>query len=1106
MGLRKRLLLALTTSVALFLFGAAQGSAAQQPGTRAAEPSNVAASDAAAQPSIGPAPTWVSRVELPDSDTGDDAAPIRILLHDQQVSLEAGRQTTYSDVAVRIQTPAGLATGNVSLPWRSGTDVLTVHSVEIRRGDQVIDVLASGQTFTVIRREQNLEHAILDGVLTANMQPEGLQVGDILRIAASVTTNDPVLGNHVEAVGAAWNVAPIARAHLSVQWPPTLRVSHRLTSALPRVRIARRNGVSRFDLTIDDLQPIAVPRGAPPRFAFVRLAEFTSAADWSDVAGLMFPLYEQASRLPPEGPLLAEVSRIREQSADPVTRAEAALALVQDRIRYVALQMGAGGWVPADAATTWSRRFGDCKGKTALLLAILRALDIQAEPVLVSTVFGDGLDRRAPMIGLFDHVLVRATIAGREYWLDGTRSGDTRLASLEVPNFRWGLPVARDGAALVRMEPRPLESPRGVRSVAIDARAGLFAPAPIHAEYVVRGDEAVIGNVQYSSIGGDARDRFLRDYWRQQYDNVDITGVSVAFDPEARELRLAMDGVIRMNWAGGFRVDDIDLGYRADFHRDPGPNSDAPFAVAYPAYERMVATVQFPPGSGVFSIRGGEDVSMTAAGIEFRRRAGIRDNVFHGEASWRSVAAEFPAEDATAAQAAIRALDAQAVSMVAPTAYRPTEADVAALAAAAPADAAGFVRRGNVYLEGGRYDEALADFDRAVALEPQNGLALANRGIARVWRGDLDAARRDLDAAAAVAPDQVIIFRARGLLAQNERAMPDAIAAYSRALAIDQDDAFSLGHRAEAYYATGEHERALGDAAAALRRNPRWTNLYLLRANIFRGRGDNAGAAAEADALIAAAPDDTYARVVAARIYQAVGRRDDALREIERALATAPESYVYLNRASIRPKRDLEGRLADISAALRLDPDSVEALTLRAEVLQERGDYQGAIADLTRALRASPADSGLLTRRGVNHALAGRQALADADFAAARGNADNPSVLNNMCWAKATAGVMLQSALADCDAALAQRPESAGFLDSRGLVLLRLGRLDEAIAAYDRALSISPNMPTSLYGRGLARRLKGAEQQAQADFTAATAIDADIGAEFELYGLSLRPQ
>ena len=39
------------------------------------------------------------------------------------------------------------------------------------------------------------------------------------------------------------------------------------------------------------------------------------------------------------------------------------------------------------------------------------------------------------MSSLFNHVLVRARIAGREYWLDGTRIGDSSLANLTVPDF-----------------------------------------------------------------------------------------------------------------------------------------------------------------------------------------------------------------------------------------------------------------------------------------------------------------------------------------------------------------------------------------------------------------------------------------------------------------------------------------------------------------------------------------------------------------------------------------------------------------------------------------------------------------------------------------------
>ena len=49
---------------------------------------------------------------------------------------------------------------------------------------------------------------------------------------------------------------------------------------------------------------------------------------------------------------------------------------MQDKVRYVFLGMNTGGYVPADADVTWARRFGDCKGKTTLLLAVLHELGI----------------------------------------------------------------------------------------------------------------------------------------------------------------------------------------------------------------------------------------------------------------------------------------------------------------------------------------------------------------------------------------------------------------------------------------------------------------------------------------------------------------------------------------------------------------------------------------------------------------------------------------------------------------------------------------------------------------------------------------------------------
>lgn len=46
--------------------------------------------------------------------------------------------------------------------------------------------------------------------------------------------------------------------------------------------------------------------------------------------------------------------------------------------------MAGGNYVPQMPAFTWEKRYGDCKAKALLLLAMLRALDIEAEPVLAS--------------------------------------------------------------------------------------------------------------------------------------------------------------------------------------------------------------------------------------------------------------------------------------------------------------------------------------------------------------------------------------------------------------------------------------------------------------------------------------------------------------------------------------------------------------------------------------------------------------------------------------------------------------------------------------------------------------------------------------------------
>src|SRR5262245_55950937 len=119
----------------------------------------------------GPAPAWLKPVTLPKDDGSEADAPARILMRSYQLRFTPTSAETYIESWVRVQTPQGLqALGNIVLPWKPDTDLLTVHHCELIRGDKVIDSLADGQKFEVVRRENNLEYAALDGVLTAVLQ------------------------------------------------------------------------------------------------------------------------------------------------------------------------------------------------------------------------------------------------------------------------------------------------------------------------------------------------------------------------------------------------------------------------------------------------------------------------------------------------------------------------------------------------------------------------------------------------------------------------------------------------------------------------------------------------------------------------------------------------------------------------------------------------------------------------------------------------------------------------------------------------------------------------------------------------------------------------
>jgi tetratricopeptide (TPR) repeat protein len=1147
---------------------------------------------------FGKAPVWVLPQSIPTNSTSAAAAPVAILLTDQQIRFEPGKMIAYAEVAMKLQTPEGLAAGNISLPWNPATDTVTVNKLQIRRGSQIIDVLASGQTFTTIRRESNLELAVFDGVLTGNIQPEGLQQGDIIDLATTTEHVDPVLGSHVEANFGEIGGSPVQLAHIHVDWPTTVPLKVQAKGfAIPQ---NEKNGRKSIEVTQHDVEPAVPPKGAPLRFSISRFGEATDFASWADLATLMAPLFRKAEILPAAGPLHDEVEKIRASSTDPNLRAAKALQLVQDRVRYVALLMGQGGYVPADAETTWSRRFGDCKAKTALLLGILHSLEIEAEPIIVQSQMGDAIPERLPLLSYFNHVLVRAHIGSRAYFLDGTRTGDANLDSIEVPDFNWGLPLVPN-ARLTAMVPAPLRTASQERHVDVDASGGVYAPAAITLTEVYRRDAAVQANNAYSALTGPQKDEVLRREAVGFFNAMQVASSSIQFNNDKRELEVTIKGTAKLSWKDGWLyVPTSSIGFTPDFARPASAFQDAPLAVSHPRFILDVATIKLPAGFAQKQ-RLDTPIHETLAGVEYVRSEAINGDTLTVESSERSLFPEVPYKDALASAPRLKTISDDDVYVRLVDGYRATEADLVAQSAETPTSAQAFLDRGLLYLNSLKYDEAIADFSHAHELDIKNAWALANRAVSHAWKHDFTAARIDIAAAYAIDPANPVAARAEGIVTEQTGDFAGAIKAYTKSLIRDPLSDFAMIHRAFLYAATWKYAEALADVAQILERNPksasalatramihankgdvaaaqrdftaasaidpkdeqvqhvaaalaqlnrdsngeitalsklletssnkgpvyaeraetylkfnrydealadsnqalllgaRDPDLRIVRANVFMIRGDRAGVATEAESIIRENPGSAYALVAAAKAYSALGMRPKAMDAFNRALAIHPDPITYVNRAQVRPDTDFDGRIADLDAALKLEPDDVDALIEKAQQLVLKGDNASALQlyDRAGAIDPDPDNSAIPLGRALALYRSGRQQEASILLRARRERAKSARDFNSLCWAEASGDMFVQPGLADCHQAFKLDPKTRH--DNIALAMLRLNRLDEAVTEFSAVIGQS-HSAYGYFGRSIAYSRQGKSTEASVDRAEALKLNPDVESAFREFG------
>lgn len=397
-------------------------------------------------------PDWVIPAKPPEIDPslrGQLLDGVYEQLFDRQVSWQGSEQHFYQRMVVEILSPAGVDhMGSVTRKFDPSIDSLDLLDVLIHRDGKVID-LKSKIRENVFRREEGLDRGIVDGTLTAHFEIPDLRVGDVVDLAFLWRTTSLFDGDDRSLRRKMEYGVPPGLTRVVVNWPARWPWFLRQTGQTPAAGAIRHETVELGDIRRHVFSLPAMPttkweRDAPSENEYRAGLEVSAFDSWTQAVAGLADHYEGIYALPPEW--VARVDAIRAQHDTPDARATAALRMVQDDIRYVGVEIGKGGYFARSPRQVVANGFGDCKDKSVLLVAMLRALDIPSEVVLANIDNGHGLIGRLPTPHAFDHMIVQARINGKLFWLDPTISFQGgSVTESPPPDYGFVLPLTADG-------------------------------------------------------------------------------------------------------------------------------------------------------------------------------------------------------------------------------------------------------------------------------------------------------------------------------------------------------------------------------------------------------------------------------------------------------------------------------------------------------------------------------------------------------------------------------------------------------------------------------------------------------------------------------------
>jgi transglutaminase-like putative cysteine protease len=570
----------------------------------------------------GAAPDWVKHHELPENWPSDYQAdaPMRIWQMDNQNQLDIGEYVEYSFEARSAKVLEEAA--NYRIDFAPSWQTLVIHEVAVRRNGQWSTRLQT-DSITLARRESGFESLGYNGIVSAMIVIKDAQVGDVIRLRYSTLGAHPLLaGQAGQNYYLHWD-QPILHRRIRLKHPVGKALSYRARNRQDayQFRTGELNQ-STDEITVHLQRPKIIswvdqlPRWIQPwpELQIAPVSDWASKRTWA--IGLFDAKLDQVQ---------ARVQKLGVAKRPAAEQALAALRMVQDEIRYFAVLIGQSTHRAHEPAEVLKNGYGDCKDKTNLLTAMLRALGIEAYPALVNATQTRAIKDSLPDAGQFDHVIVQAKINGTTYWLDPTINlqGGT-IDSQGFPDYGYALvlnPDLKEG--LTEMQPASARVSKMLVSEAFAVGADLSTQLEVKTQWLGERAERLRGQV--AEAGRDKMSEYYKQEYAKQFGAISKAQVSFVDHRASNEYHAAESYQLAEMWKNRSDYQFADLyasGLESTLSMPSMTDRSAPLEFPFPRFIEHRIEINLPKGASFDSEL--KDLSIDDPAFHYQRKTVIK--------------------------------------------------------------------------------------------------------------------------------------------------------------------------------------------------------------------------------------------------------------------------------------------------------------------------------------------------------------------------------------------------------------------------------------------------------------------------------------------------